>query len=227
VNWRCKHAKWACAERAEAILFGTPPGPNPPGHGDAAGFTHGFMHPLGGLDHVLAMVAVGLYAALLGGRALWLVPATFVTVMALGGAAGLAGYALPYAELGIALSVVVLGVAVALRVSLPTLAATALVGVFAVFHGHAHGAEMPQYLSGYEYAAGFLAATALLHGAGIAAGHGQAQRTWRTPRRGSHRRRGGTRWCGTAGGGALKSISAHARERGHPELKELGPRLRA
>jgi urease accessory protein len=142
------------------------------GHGDAAGFTHGFMHPLGGLDHVLAMVAVGLYAALLGGRALWLVPATFVAVMALGGAAGVAGYALPYTEIGIALSVVVLGVAVALRVSLPTLAAVALVGVFAVFHGHAHGAEMPQDLSGYEYAAGFLAATALLHGAGIAVGLG-------------------------------------------------------
>lgn len=142
------------------------------GHGDAAGFAHGFMHPLGGLDHVLAMVAVGLYAALLGGRALWLVPATFVAVMAIGGAAGAAGYALPYTEIGIALSVVVLGVAVALRVSLPTLAAMALVGVFAVFHGHAHGAEMPQSLSGYEYAAGFLAATALLHGAGIALGLG-------------------------------------------------------
>jgi urease accessory protein len=145
------------------------------GHGDAAGFTHGFMHPLGGLDHVLAMVAVGLYAALLGGRALWLVPATFVAVMALGGAAGLAGYTLPYTEIGIALSVVVLGLAVALRVSLPTLAAMALVGVFAVFHGHAHGAEMPQDLSGYEYAAGFLVATVLLHGAGIALGLGMGK----------------------------------------------------
>jgi urease accessory protein len=142
------------------------------GHGDAAGITHGFMHPLGGLDHVLAMVAVGLYAALLGGRALWLVPATFVAVMALGGAAGVAGYALPYTEIGIALSVVVFGLAVALHVSLPTLAAMALVGVFAVFHGHAHGAEMPQSLSGTEYAAGFLVATALLHGAGIALGLG-------------------------------------------------------
>ena len=145
------------------------------GHGDAAGFTHGLMHPFGGLDHVLAMVAVGVYAALLGGRALWLVPATFVTVMALGGAAGMAGYALPYTETGIALSVVVLGVAVALRVDLPTLAAVALVGGFAVFHGHAHGAEMPQSLSGYEYAAGFMLATALLHGAGIAVGLGMGR----------------------------------------------------
>jgi urease accessory protein len=146
-----------------------------PGHADAGGFAHGFMHPLGGPDHVLAMVAVGLYAALLGGRALWLVPATFVAVMALGGAAGVAGYALPYTELGIALSVVALGLAVALRVSLPTLAAMALAGVFAVFHGHAHGAEMPQDLSGYAYAAGFLAATALLHGAGIALGLGMGR----------------------------------------------------
>jgi urease accessory protein len=146
-----------------------------PGHADPGGLAHGFMHPLGGLDHVLAMVAVGLYAALLGGRALWLVPATFVAVMALGGAAGVAGYALPYTELGIALSVVALGLAVALRVSLPTLAAMALAGVFAVFHGHAHGAEMPQDLSGYAYAAGFLAATALLHGAGIALGLGMGR----------------------------------------------------
>jgi urease accessory protein len=145
------------------------------GHGDTSDFTHGFMHPLGGFDHVLAMVAVGLYATLLGGRALWLAPATFVAVMALSGALGAAGYALPYTEIGIALSVVVLGLAVALRVSLPTLAAMALVGVFAVFHGHAHGAEMPQSLSGYEYAAGFLAATALLHGAGIALGLGLGQ----------------------------------------------------
>ena len=140
-----------------------------PGHG-GIGFTHAFMHPLGGLDHVLAMVAVGLYAVLLGGRALWLVPATFVGVMALGGALGAAGYPLPYAEIGIALSVIVLGLAVAVRISLPTVAAMALVGVFAVFHGHAHGTEMPQDASVYAYAAGFMLATALLHGAGIAAG---------------------------------------------------------
>jgi urease accessory protein len=146
-----------------------------PGHGDAGGFAHGFLHPLGGLDHVLAMVAVGLYAALLGGRALWLVPATFVTVMALGGALGAAGYALAYPEIGIALSIVVLGLAVALRISVPTLAATVLAGVFAMFHGHAHGAEMPQDVSGYEYAAGFLAATALLHCAGIALGLGMGK----------------------------------------------------
>jgi urease accessory protein len=140
------------------------------GHGDAGGFTHGFLHPLGGLDHVLAMVAVGLFAAHLGGRALWLVPATFVAVMALGGALGMAGIALPFVETGIALSVVVLGLAVALRIGVPVLAAMALVGFFAIFHGYAHGAEMPQDASGVAYAVGFLAATALLHGAGIATG---------------------------------------------------------
>jgi urease accessory protein len=139
------------------------------GH-DTAGFAHGFMHPLGGLDHVLAMVAVGLYAALLGGRALGLVPATFVGVMAIAGALGAAGYPLPYTETAIALSVILLGLAVALRVSLPASAALALVGMFAVFHGHAHGSEMPQDASGFAYAAGFILATALLHGAGIAAG---------------------------------------------------------
>src|ERR1043166_5664100 len=95
------------------------------GHGDAGGFVHGFLHPLGGLDHVLAMGAAGLFAAHLGGRALWLVPATFVAVMALGGALGMAGGALPFVETGIALSVVVLGLAVALRMRVPVLTATA------------------------------------------------------------------------------------------------------
>jgi len=140
------------------------------GIGDSSGVLHGFSHPLGGIDHVLAMVAVGLYAAMLGGQALWLVPATFVSVIALGGAIGMAGYPLPYTEIGIALSVIVLGLAVALRISVPTLAAMALVGFFALLHGHAHGAEMPLDLSGTEYAAGFMLATALLHGAGIALG---------------------------------------------------------
>jgi urease accessory protein len=140
------------------------------GHGDPLGFAHGFAHPLGGLDHVLAMIAVGLLAAHLGGRALWLVPASFVAVMALAGALGAAGMALPLVELGIAASVVVLGLAVALRVNLPTVAAMALVGFFAVFHGQAHGAEMPAAASALAYGVGFLAATALLHGVGLALG---------------------------------------------------------
>ncbi len=140
------------------------------GHGNVAGFTHGFMHPIDGLDHLLAMVAVGLYAALLGDRALWAVPATFVAVMAIGGALGMAGVGLRYAEIGIALSVIVLGLSIALRLPLPTLIAMALVGLFAVFHGHAHGDEMPQDVSAPAYAAGFMLATALLHCAGIALG---------------------------------------------------------
>src|SRR5205085_943036 len=140
------------------------------GHSEAGGFMHGFMHPVGGLDHVLAMVAVGLYAAMIGGRGLWLVPLAFVGMMALGGAAGVAGYPLPYVEIGIALSVVLLGFAVTLHIKLPTLAAMALAGFFAVFHGYAHGAEMPLDVSGTTYAAGFMLATALLHCAGIAVG---------------------------------------------------------
>lgn len=142
-----------------------------PGHGDAAGLVHGFMHPIGGLDHVLAMVAVGIFAAQLGGRAIWAVPATFVALMAVGGAAGMAGIDVPFVELGIALSIVVLGGAVALGAkNWPLGAAMAMVGFFAVFHGHAHGAEMPADASGLEYAAGFMAATALLHAIGIGVG---------------------------------------------------------
>ena len=157
--------------------------------GAASSFAHGLVHPIGGIDHVLAMVAVGLYAALLGGRALWLVPATFVGAMAIGGALGMAGLALPHGEAGIALSVIALGLAVALRISLPVLLATALAGLFAIFHGHAHGTEMPD-ASGLAYAAGFVLATALLHGVGIALGVGSERLS----------ERGGWRAAQAAGG---------------------------
>ncbi|MGE0714063.1 MAG: HupE/UreJ family protein [Alphaproteobacteria bacterium] len=140
------------------------------GAGDVGGLAHGFMHPLGGLDHVLAMVAVGLFAAHLGGRALWAVPAAFVVMMAAGGALGMAGVGLPAVETAIALSVLVLGAAVALRAAPTTAVAMGLVGFFAIFHGFAHGAELPDGVSGLAYAAGFAAATALLHAAGIALG---------------------------------------------------------
>ena len=145
------------------------------GHGDISGFSHGFLHPLGGLDHVLAMVAVGLFAAHLGGRALWLVPLSFVVMMAAGGALGMAGVAIPYVETGIALSVVVLGAVVALGLSVPVAAAMGLAGFFAIFHGFAHGAETPAEASGLAYAAGFVAATTLLHAAGVGAGLGLAR----------------------------------------------------
>lgn len=145
------------------------------GVGATGGLALGFAHPIGGLDHLLAMIAVGLFAATLGGRALWAVPATFVAVMALGGALGMLAFPLPYVELGIALSVVVLGLAVALRRPWPVAAAMALVAVVAVFHGHAHGAEMPVDASSLAYATGFVAATAVLHLVGIAAGLGVAK----------------------------------------------------
>lgn len=140
------------------------------GVGETSGFTQGFAHPIGGLDHVLAMVAVGLFAATLGGRALWLVPLAFVGMMAVGGALGMAGIEIPFVEIGIALSVVALGVAVALRFTMPVAAAMAFVGFFAVFHGHAHGAEMPDAASGLAYGAGFILATALLHAVGVGFG---------------------------------------------------------
>jgi len=140
------------------------------GVGDTHGFVHGFSHPLSGIDHVLAMIAVGLFAAHLGGRALWLVPLTFVSVMALAGIAGMAGVKLPFIETGIAISVVVLGLAVAFELGVSTLVATLLVGFFAIFHGHAHGAEMPEGMSGLSYGLGFICATALLHGIGVGSG---------------------------------------------------------
>ncbi|MBY3599464.1 MULTISPECIES: HupE/UreJ family protein [Rhizobium] len=142
-----------------------------PAVGDAAGFSHGFAHPMSGLDHVLAMVMVGVVAFQLGGRAIALLPVTFVLVMASGGALGVAGVALPYVETGIALSVVVLGIMVAINVRAPLAAALAMAGLFAVFHGHAHGAEMPEDAAGAAYAAGFMMATGLLHGAGLALGY--------------------------------------------------------
>ena len=135
-----------------------------------AGFASGLAHPFLGLDHVLAMVGVGLWAAQLGGRATWAVPAAFVAVMLVGGALGMAGVALGPVELGIAASLVVLGALVTLGVRLPLAAAAALAGAFALFHGHAHGTELPQAASALGYACGFVIATALLHAAGVAAG---------------------------------------------------------
>src|SRR5215207_4589987 len=112
------------------------------GVGTTSGFAHGFMHPLTGIDHILAMVMVGVFAWQLGGRALWLVPTTFVVIMALGGVLSITGVPVPFVEIGIALSVIVLGAVVALGIKAPVAVAMSVVGLFAVFHGHAHGAEM-------------------------------------------------------------------------------------
>lgn len=142
------------------------------GIGHPAGFFHGFEHPIGGMDHVLAMVAVGVFAFVLGGRALWQVPLSFVGMMIAGFALGVAQIEVPFVELGIALSSVVIGAAAALGRPMPVALAMGLVGVFAIFHGHAHGAEMPETTAGLTYALGFVIATALLHAAGILAALG-------------------------------------------------------
>jgi urease accessory protein len=138
------------------------------GMGATNGVGAGFAHPLGGLDHLLAMVAVGLWAAQMGGRALWLVPGGFVAMMLAGGMLGLTGVALPYVELGIAASLLVIGALTAAAFKLPPLIGALLVGTFALFHGHAHGAEMPVATTAASYAIGFATMTALLHLAGAA-----------------------------------------------------------
>jgi urease accessory protein len=133
-------------------------------------FTEGLLHPFTGLDHVLAMVAVGLWASQLGGRAPWLLPLTFPAVMALGAVLGMSGVALPGVEIGIAGSVMVLGAVVALALR-PSLAISIpLIGAFALLHGYSHGVELPAGASALSYGAGFIAATLVLHAVGIATG---------------------------------------------------------
>ena len=137
--------------------------------GEHGSFMAGFSHPLFGTDHILAMVAVGLWAALLGGRSLWLVPLAFVGTMLIGFLAAMAGVPLPFVEPVILASVVVIGLLAAVALNVPTGVAMAMVGFFAFFHGHAHGGEIGN-AGAYAYAAGFAVATAFLHAAGVAAG---------------------------------------------------------
>lgn len=132
------------------------------------GFSAGFGHPLGGLDHVVAMVAVGLWGAFLGAPAVWVLPVVFPLVMAVGGALGAAGVPLPAVETGIAASALILGAMVALAAKPPLWLAAGLVGAFAIFHGHAHGTELPANANALAYSAGFVVATGLLHLGGIA-----------------------------------------------------------
>lgn len=136
-------------------------------HADV-GFAGGLAHPFLGLDHLLAMIAIGLWAAQQGGRALWAVPAAFVGTMLLGGLLSMSGFSLPYIETGIAASVLLLGLLVASRRQWSVSAGMAIAAVFAIFHGYAHGLEMPQAASPALYAMGFVLATAFLHGIGIA-----------------------------------------------------------
>ena len=136
----------------------------------ADGLAAGALHPLTGPDHLLAMVAAGLWAASLGGAARWITPAAFVGTMALGAVLGVSGIPLPGVEPLVAASVVGLGIAVAARLRVSAVAASVLVGVFALAHGHAHGAEMPEMASPLAYGLGFAAVTAALHAVGLGAG---------------------------------------------------------
>ena len=135
--------------------------------GDVRGFGSGFAHPLHGLDHILAMTAVGLWAGQLGGRARWLVPMSFLGVMILGGALAMAGLRVPFTEEGILLSVLILGILIAVAARFPLVASMAIVGLFAFFHGHSHGTEMPANAVGLAYGAGFSLATSLLLAGGL------------------------------------------------------------
>jgi urease accessory protein len=140
-----------------------------PGH-EVQGFADGLAHPFTGLDHLFAMLAVGIWAAQLGGRSAWQVPLTFVAIMALGGGLGMAAIPLPFVEVGIVASLLTLGFLIAARVRLPLALSAIIAGVFALFHGQAHGAEMSPGASAMAYAFGFLSATALLHLSGYAFG---------------------------------------------------------
>jgi urease accessory protein len=137
------------------------------GVGSTASFAAGIAHPLIGIDHIAVMIAVGLWAALKGGRALWVWPATFVGLMLIGGVVGMAHAPLPAVEPAILASVIVLGLLVALAIDVPVWTGALLIGTFAVFHGHAHGSEVAATVGGAEYMAGFTMATASLHALGI------------------------------------------------------------
>lgn len=138
--------------------------------GSAAGLISGLLHPVTGPDHVLAMVAVGIWGAQLGAPAIWVLPVTFPMVMALGGVAGLLGLGLPAVEVGIGVSALLLGAMVALEQKPDLRLAAILVGFFAIFHGYAHGTELPEGQSGLLYSIGFVVSTGLLHAAGIGIG---------------------------------------------------------
>ncbi|TPO00753.1 HupE/UreJ family protein [Mesorhizobium sp. B1-1-5] len=139
------------------------------GEGTTSSFAAGFAHPLSGLDHMAAMIAVGGWAALTGGKAIWAWPLAFVSVMLAGGALGMLHVPVPFVEPAILASAMALGLLMTLAIDLPVSTGIAVIGLFALFHGHAHGTEVPENAGGLQYIAGFAAATALLHAVGIAA----------------------------------------------------------
>ena len=140
------------------------------GEGIAGGFLSGFLHPLSGLDHLLAMVAVGIWGATLGRPLVWALPVAFPMLMVIGGVLGIAQVPLPFVEIGIAVSVIVLGLSIATAWRAPIVIAVGIVAVFGIFHGHAHGTELPKTAAPAAYAAGFVISTGLLHLGGIAIG---------------------------------------------------------
>lgn len=141
------------------------------GIGLTGGFISGFLHPILGFDHLVAMVGVGLWGAFLGIPAIWLLPVVFPLVMAFGGVLGIAGIPLPHVEIWIAASAIAIGICVALALRPPVWIAALIVGAFAIFHGHAHGTELPTAANPLAYAIGFVIATGLLHLCGIAIGY--------------------------------------------------------
>ena len=138
-----------------------------PEMGQASGFWHGFSHPLTGLDHVLAMLAIGIWAVQVGGKAIWAIPLSFVGMMIVGGIIGMSGVKIPYVETGIVMSVMVLGVLIVASARLPLFAGMLIAGIFAIFHGHSHGTEIPNAALGITYSIGFAISTLLLHLSGI------------------------------------------------------------
>src|SRR5215472_13937589 len=153
-----------------ALMVASAPALAHSGGGGAGGFLGGLAHPVFGPDHVIAMVAVGLWGAFLGPPAIWLLPVIFPLVMAFGGVLGIVGVPIPAVESGIAASAIVLGLMVALAARPPLWIAAVLVASFAIFHGHAHGAELPAGADAVAYSLGFVIATGLLHLSGIAFG---------------------------------------------------------
>lgn len=164
------HLLTALSVGATLIVLGTPAN----AHlldATGGGWSHGFSHPFSGLDHILAMLAVGIWAAQTGRPAIWVLPVVFPLAMAVGGMIGVAGLPVPGIEAGIAASVLILGLLIAFQAKPPLTASAILVALFAVFHGHAHGTELPQAASPVLYGLGFVLATATLHLIGLSIGY--------------------------------------------------------
>jgi urease accessory protein len=159
-----------CISAMAIVALWTGPAFAHPQKGQALGFLTGFVHPISGPDHVLAMVAVGLWGAQLGAPAIWVLPVAFPMVMATGGMLGLMGVHVPWTEYGIAASAILLGSAVMFEIHAPIALAATLIGVFAICHGYAHGTELPPNQSAVLYSMGFVIATGCLHGVGIGIG---------------------------------------------------------